>query len=221
MLLLAGYYFYASWKPAYLGLILLTTLINYYCAIAIYRQAHRKRRYLLVALFLNLSALFIFKYFNFFSLTLNQVLKVNLPQFKFLLPLGISFYTLQVIGYLFDVYKGKIQPEKHLGFFALFVCFFPQLSAGPIERGGALLPQLKKQYSFDYVKVAGGLKLFTYGLFKKMVIADNLGIVVDRVFNSLPEYKGLSLVLVVFFIPGRFTQIFQDIPIWQEELERC
>ena len=207
VLLAASYYFYGSWKPGYLGLILLTTIISYFCALAIKRSTRHKTYYLLLALFFNLGSLFIFKYFNFFSLTIDQVWGLTLPQFKILLPIGISFYTLQVVGYLLDVYKGKIQPERHLGLFALFTCFFPQLSAGPIERASALLPQLKKQHIFNYVQIADGAKLFVYGLFKKMVIADNLGIIVDRGFGSLPEYKGISLILIVFFYTW---QIYMD-----------
>jgi alginate O-acetyltransferase complex protein AlgI len=207
LLLLSGYYFYASWKPAYLGIIILTTLINFYCAIAIEKQRNHKYLYLLTALILNLGALFIFKYFNFFSLTINQISGIVIPQFKILLPIGISFYTLQIIGYLIDVFRGKIKAERNLRYFALFTCFFPQLFAGPIERGYTLLPQLKKEKKFDYAQIADGAKLFAFGLFKKMVIADNLGIVVDRVFNALPEYKGLSLILVILFYSW---QIYMD-----------
>ncbi|OGG00629.1 hypothetical protein A2Y99_05260 [Candidatus Gottesmanbacteria bacterium RBG_13_37_7] len=206
-LLISGYYFYGSYKPAYLGIILLTTLVNYYCAIKIHTRPRYKGRYLLFALFLDIGALFIFKYFNFFSLTINGICRMNIPQFKLLLPLGISFYTLQVTGYLLDVYKGKIPPERHFGFFSLFVCFFPLLSAGPIERSTTLLPQLKKKHTFNYIQMTDGVKLFAFGLFKKMVIADNLGIIVDRVFGSLTEYKGMSLILTVFFYSW---QIYMD-----------
>src|SRR4030042_3366311 len=164
-LLISGYYFYGSYKPAYLGIILLTTLVNYYCAIKIHTRPRYKGRYLLFALFLDIGALFIFKYFNFFSLTINGICRMNIPQFKLLLPLGISFYTLQVTGYLLDVYKGKIPPERHFGFFSLFVCFFPLLSAGPIERSTTLLPQLKKKHTFNYIQMTDGVKLFAFGLF--------------------------------------------------------
>lgn len=207
LLLGAGYYFYGSWKPAYLGLILLTTLISYYAAITMRRYTAYKTHLLLLALLFNLGSLFIFKYFNFFSLSINQFFDFTLPQFKILLPIGISFYTLQIIGYLLDVYKGKIQPEKHLGFFALFACFFPQLSAGPIERASSLIPQLKKERVFEYGQIAEGAKLFAFGLFKKMVIADNLGIIVDRGFSTLPDHKGISLIFIIFFYSW---QIYMD-----------
>ena len=165
LLLVSSYYFYGSWKPAYLGIILLTTLVSYFCAIAMQRKPLHKGRYLLLALVFSLGSLFTFKYFNFFSLTLDQTFGLILPQFKILLPIGISFYTLALIGYLLDVYKGKIKPEIHFGFFALFVSFFPQLTAGPIARGATLLPQLKQLRSFDYTQVAEGAKLFLFGLF--------------------------------------------------------
>ena len=211
-LLLASYYYFASWKPAYAGIILLTTIINYFSGIIIDRSKRHKKSYLFLALIFNLGALLTFKYLQFFTLTLNDVFKVfnwqfQLPQFKLLLPIGISFYTLQVIGYLLDVYWGKIKPEKHFGFFALFLCFFPQLAAGPIERAKHLFPQLKKQHIFDSNEVVSGAKLFTCGLFKKLIIADNLGMIVDRVFTTLPEYKGLSMTLAVFFYTW---QIYAD-----------
>lgn len=212
ILLLASYYFFGSWKPAYLGLILLTTVINYFSAQAICRFPKRKKQLLVLALLFDLGVLFFFKYLNFFTYSLDQFtnlwhLKVYLPQFKLLLPIGISFYTFQTIGYMLDVYKGKVKPEKHLGYFALFVCFFPQLSAGPIERAGELLPQLKKTHHYEYLQVVSGLKLFSFGLFKKLVIADNLAIVVDRVFNSLPNYQGFSLVVAVLLFSW---QIYAD-----------
>lgn len=207
VLLLAGYYFYASSQPAYLLLIMLTTLVSYFCALAMQKKAQYKLHFLFLALLIDLGLLWAFKYFNFFTLTIDQFTALNLPQFTILLPLGISFYTLQVVGYLIDVYKGKVKPEKHLGHFALFVCFFPQLSAGPIERSTTLLPQLKKTYTFDYQQAADGAKLFLFGLFKKLVIADNLGLVVDRGFGALPEYKGFALILIVLFYSW---QIYMD-----------
>lgn len=207
LLLLASYYFYASWKPAYLGIVILTTLVSYFAALLMQKRKSQKTLFLILALLINLGLLFIFKYFNFFSLTLDQAGILHLPQFKILIPIGISFYTLQVVGYLLDVYKGKVSPEKHLGYFALFTCFFPQLLAGPIERSTTLLPQLKKLPKFNYVDVADGAKLFGIGLFKKLVIADNLGVIVDRGFSSLPEYKGISLILLIFFYTW---QIYMD-----------
>lgn len=202
LLLVASYYFYASWKPAYLLLIVFSTVVNYVAALAMARDRTRKVVYLVGALAANFGLLFVFKYLNFFGYSLSYVLTavgapVALPEWKILLPVGISFYTFQTTAYVIDVFQGKIKPEKHLGYFALFVSFFPQLVAGPIERSKELLPQLKKSYRFDYQRAVSGLKLFGVGLFKKMVIADNLALVVNRVFGNLGEFKGLSLLVAV------------------------
>lgn len=129
------------------------------------------------------------------------------PVLDILLPVGISFYTFQTLSYTIDVYNRKIPAEKHFGYFALYVSFFPQLVAGPIERPQNLLPQLKIKHEFDYERVTYGLKLMAWGLFKKMVIADTLAIYVNKVYNNLPEYQGFVLVIATVF----FTlQIYCD-----------
>lgn len=207
ILLLFSYFFYGSQKPMYVGVIILTTLVTYFSAILMHRYPGQKKRFLIFSVLCDLLILLIFKYFNFFSLSIQGLWGFSVPQFKYLVPIGISFYTLQIVGYLIDVYKGKIIPEKRLGIFALFVCFFPQLTAGPIERSTTLLPQLKKKNAFDYGQTANGIKLFTFGLFKKLVIADNLGIVVDRAFSSLHDFKGLSLIILIFLYSW---QIYMD-----------
>lgn len=207
LILIASYYFYFSWKPAYLGILILVTLVSYFFALKIEATKKYKIHYLSAILIINLSILFIFQYFNFFSYNLNQFINIPIPQFKILIPIGISFFTLTIIGYLIDVYKGKSKAEKDLLNFAIFVSFFPKIIAGPIERADHFLPQLKEKFIFKYQDVSDGAKLFLYGLFKKMVIADNLGLVVDKVFISLPEYKGLSLILVMIFFSW---QIYMD-----------
>lgn len=212
LLLIVSYLFYLSWKPAYGWLLALSTIINYCSALGFERFPKRKKVILLSAVVFNFLCLFIFKYLNFFDYTVSQTLalfkyQIQLPQFEYLLPIGISFYTFQTVGYLIDVYTERIKAERHVGIFALFVLFFPKLVAGPIEKGKDLLPQLHRGKEFDYQQTVSGLKLFTYGLFKKVVIADNLRIVVDRVFSSLPEYKGLSLVLTIVFFSW---QIYAD-----------
>ncbi|MCL5969960.1 MAG: MBOAT family protein [Patescibacteria group bacterium] len=211
-MLLAGYYFFGSWKPAYLGIIIITTIINFFAAIAINNYRNRKKLFLILAIVFDLGVLFLFKYSGFFTQTISQVfylghIPIKIPQFSLLVPIGISFYTFQTIGYMIDVYKNKIKAEKHLGYFALFVCFFPQLSAGPIERAQELMPQLRKRHEFQYPLVVDGIKLFALGLFKKMVIADNLAVVSDTIFNSLPTYKGASLILAVVIFSW---QIYMD-----------
>ncbi len=212
LLLGASYYFYFSWKPVYVLLLLATTLITYVAAVEMGKRRTKKLHILFLALCLDFGILFLFKYLNFFDYSLSQLLPklhlaIILPQFSLLLPIGISFYTFQTAGYLIDVYRGKIKAEQHFGVLALFVSFFPQILAGPIGRSTQLLPQFKKKHVFDYERVVSGLQLFALGLFKKLVIADNLGLIVDKIFHQLPEYKGLSLVLAVFFFSW---QIYAD-----------
>jgi D-alanyl-lipoteichoic acid acyltransferase DltB (MBOAT superfamily) len=171
------------------------------------KNEKNKKWYLLLALITDVGLLLIFKYSNFATTSLNETLHLSLPQFSMLLPLGISFYTLQTVGYLLDVYKGTYKAETHLGYFALFVSFFPVLTAGPIERGDHLIPQLRKTYVFNYADVSEGAKLLLLGLFKKMVLADNFGLIVDRMYTDLTVYRGISLVLLIILYTW---QIYMD-----------
>ncbi|MCJ7801368.1 MAG: MBOAT family protein [Candidatus Marinimicrobia bacterium] len=202
LLLIASYYFYMSWKPEYLILIIVSTLIDYFAAIQMSKQSvvSKRKLYLILSLFVNLGMLFGFKYFNFFSDSLRTIFDqfnvfYNVPTFKVLLPVGISFYTFQTLSYTIDVYRGKREPEKHLGIFALYVAFFPQLVAGPIERSTRLLPQLVKKYNFDYDRVTDGLKLMLWGFFKKVVIADRVAVIVNQVYNNPHDAAGLPLLI--------------------------
>lgn len=202
-LLAASYYFYFSWKPVYGIFLLFTTLITFLFANKIQQLKSHNKTWLFFALLLIISQLFVFKYYNLFSLTTVDLLakigwSIKLPQFSLLLPLGISFFSFQSIGYLVDVYRGKTKAEKNIGKLALFLSFFPNITAGPIERGWHLIPQFTVKHNFSYQQVVSGLKLFGWGLFKKLVIADNIGLVVTNVFENLSEYKGLSLVITMF-----------------------
>ncbi|OQY41470.1 MAG: hypothetical protein B6242_17355 [Anaerolineaceae bacterium 4572_78] len=123
----------------------------------------------------------------------------NVPAFEVLLPVGISFYTFQTLAYTIDVYRGKLKPEKHLGIFALYVAFFPQLVAGPIERAKNLLPQFYHKFNFSGNRVVSGLRLMLWGMFKKVVIADRLAIYVNEVYNNPSEYHGLPIIIATFF----------------------
>ena len=123
----------------------------------------------------------------------------NSPMSKLLLPVGISFYTFQTLSYTIDVYRRKIKPEKHLGRFAVYVSFFPQLVAGPIERAKNLLPQFKEKHFFDYARVVSGLRVMLWGFFLKIVIADNLAFTVDKVYNNVSEYTGVPLIIATYF----------------------
>lgn len=205
-LLLASYYFYMSWKAEYALLLVVSTLIDFFCArmMGRYDNNRIRRLFLLISIFSNLGILFTFKYFNFFIGAISDIAisfgsTVNVPVHGLLLPIGISFYTFQTMSYSIDVYNRRIAPENHLGVFALFVTFFPQLVAGPIERAGNLLTQLRDKFDFDYHRMKIGLYLMAWGMFKKVVIADNLASLVNPVYNNPESYEGISLVIATIF----------------------
>ena len=210
LLLVASYYFYMSWNAAYVVLIAATTLVSYGCALALERTADVRRKKLCVgaALFISLGILFVFKYYNFAAGLLESVHEaVRIPRLDVLLPVGISFYTFQTLSYVIDVYRGQTKAEHNLGVYATFVSFFPQLVAGPIERSNNLLPQITSEKRFDYASATYGIRLILWGLYKKMVIADNLAVFVDRVFENVQHYQGYSFVLAAFFFS---IQIYCD-----------
>jgi len=188
LLLAASYYFYMSWEPAYVILLAISTLSSYLFARGIgnARSANHKKLFLWLTAGVNLVILFVFKYFNFFKDTLDGLmdslgLSNPLPVLKVLLPVGISFYTFQVLSYIIDVYRGDKKPEKHLGIYAAYVSFFPQLVAGPIERSTHFIPQFFEKHRFRFDQCTDGLRLMVWGFFKKLLIADNLAYVVDRI----------------------------------------
>ena len=201
MLLIASYYFYMCWKPEFIVLILLSTLVDYFCGLGMVRYPERKKWLLAVSLAMNLGLLFFFKYLNFFGGTLTALCRAvsipfSAPALNIILPVGISFYTFQTLSYTLDVYRGKLEPERDFVTFALFVSFFPQLVAGPIEKATDLLPQLKEEHPFTYENAAWGAKLMVWGFFKKMVVADQLAVlIVDPVYQNLGKYEGGALVL--------------------------
>ncbi|MBN1646307.1 MBOAT family protein [Candidatus Woesearchaeota archaeon] len=206
LLLISSYYFYMSWKAEYIILIIISTLVDYTAGLQIHKsKSHsRKKYFLLLSILTNLGLLFAFKYFNFFSDSLRALLsslsiQLNPMTLKVLLPVGISFYTFQTLSYTIDVYRGKIKPEKHLGIFAVYVSFFPQLVAGPIERAKNLLPQFYKKYYFDYKRTTDGIKLMLWGFFKKVVIADRLAYFVNLAYSNPGDYTGLTLLLATVF----------------------
>jgi len=197
LLLCSSYLFYMSWKPIYALLIVFSTIIDYFCSLKIANtnSKRRKKLYLYLSLSFNLGVLLTFKYLYFFMDSYNKVAyyfdsdsSLVLP--SIILPMGISFYTFQTMSYTIDVYKGKIEPERHFGIFALFVTFFPQLVAGPIERASDLLPQFKKKNNFDYERVTSGLRLMAWGFFKKVVIADRIAAIVNPVYNQVELFNG-------------------------------
>lgn len=207
LLLAASYYFYMSWNVRYVVLILFTTVISYISALLLERTAslRQKRAILMLALVSCLGVLFVFKYFNFVSQSVSDFCRmISIPlhpvTLKLMLPVGISFYTFQTLSYVIDVYRGEIRAERHFGIYATFVSFFPQLVAGPIERSKNLLHQIREEHVFDYNQAAYGMKLLTWGFFKKLVVADNLAVYVDTIYNQIYLYRGLSLMVAsVFF----------------------
>ncbi|MBD5526964.1 MAG: MBOAT family protein [Lachnospiraceae bacterium] len=216
-LLIASYYFYMSWNVKYAVLLIASTGITWLGALFIERQKQVGIRRVLLAgtLLGNLFVLFLFKYFGFFWANLARVLglfHIQLAEspFSFLLPVGISFYTFQTLGYVIDVYRGKITIEKNIFRYALFVSFFPQLVAGPIERSGRLLGQIRELHHialWNYDRVVSGLIQMLWGLFMKMVIADRLSIFVDKVFADAGMMGTVETVLAA---AGFSIQIYCD-----------
>ena len=214
LLLAASYYFYMSWKVEYIFLIILSTLIDYFSGLMMEKRPDKKSRlpFLILSLVSNLGLLFFFKYFNFAAENLNLLfdkigIDKDLPLMSFLLPVGISFYTFQTLSYSIDVFYGRQKAEKHLGYFALYVSFFPQLVAGPIERFSRLSPQLKEEHSFNYDNLANGLRLILYGLFIKMVIADNLAPIVDEIYAAPEQFASIDILKGLVFYS---FQIYSD-----------
>lgn len=204
ILLISSYYFYMSWNAKYVFLILFTTLISFIAGILIEEYQKYKKSILILTLVSCLGVLFVFKYFNFFFEIINGIFSIfSLPvsdfTLKLLLPVGISFYTFQTLSYVIDIYRGNLKAERHFGYYATYVSFFPQLVAGPIERPNNLLPQLRQERFFDYKMATFGMKLMAWGFFKKIVIADNLAFFVDKIYNNLNCYEGFTLILVAFF----------------------
>jgi D-alanyl-lipoteichoic acid acyltransferase DltB (MBOAT superfamily) len=202
VLLPASYLFYMSWRPWYLTLILFSTAVDYVVALRLARarRVFVRRALLGVSLAANLGMLFFFKYHNWFARSINDVADERLiPLLDVLLPVGISFYTFQTLAYTIEVYRGRQPAERHAGYFATYVAFFPQLVAGPIERPSHPLPQLKQRVDFDYLRVTNGLKLIAWGLFKKAVVADRLATLVDPVYAAPEAHASLVFLSTLAF----------------------
>ena len=223
LILIASYWFYMSWNVKYVVLILFTTVISYISAILIERYRKHAKPIMIMALVACLGVLFVFKYFNFVSQSVTDFLHmfaipVHPVTLKLMLPVGISFYTFQTLGYVIDVYRGETRAEHHFGIYAAFISFFPQLVAGPIERTNNLLPQIREYHEFDYSKAVYGLKLMAWGFYKKLVIADVLAVYVDKVFNDVYSYKGFALLLTSFFFA---LQIYCDFSGYSDIARGC
>jgi alginate O-acetyltransferase complex protein AlgI len=197
--------FYMAFIPVYI-LILGFTIVVDYCAGMLIEAAQgaRRRTFLLMSLVANIGALAVFKYYGFLTANLSQLLSLldmryMLPALHIILPIGLSFHTFQAMSYTIEVYRGHQKAERHLGIFALYVMFFPQLVAGPIERPQNLLHQFREPHRLDYSRWAEGLRLMLYGLLKKVVVADNLGQVVNLVYTTPTHYSGPVLLLATVF----------------------
>lgn len=214
ILFLASCYFYMSWQPLYIVLIAAATVVNYGASIAIEGASTvlKKRAYLIMSIVVTFGLLFIFKYIDFFYQSFHMVLQwlgfscAYIP-FNITLPVGISFFTFQTISYTIDIFYGKHRAERHFGKFALFVTYFPQLVAGPIERAGNLLEQFNKREPFKYHNAVVGLRTFLGGMLLKIVVADNLAKYVNAVFNNVHDYVGWSLLFATYLFA---FQIFCD-----------
>lgn len=213
-LLAASYWFYMAWNPVFIVLILFSTAVDYFCAIWMDRQqtAAKRHLFLWVSLVSNIGLLSAFKYYNLFASSANALLGgvsmgAVLPLHDWILPVGISFYTFQTLSYTIDVFNGRRSAERHFGYFALYVSFFPQLVAGPIERSETLLPQLRKLTPASYDDMRMGLIQIGWGLFKKMVVADRIAEFVNVAYGDYAEMSGSVLWLATI---GFGIQIYCD-----------
>ena len=214
LIVVSSYVFYGWWDWRFLTLILFSTLIDFFVSQGLSRGENQSRRKVLlwVSITVNLGFLGFFKYYNFFLDNFISAfsffgMEIKANTLSIILPVGISFYTFQTLSYTIDVYKRKLNPTKDFIAFAAFVCFFPQLVAGPIERATHLLPQFYKKRQFDYAKAVDGMRQILWGLFKKMVIADNCAEFANQIFNNSVDYNGSTLILGALF----FTfQIYGD-----------
>jgi len=214
LLLISSYIFYGWWDWRFLSLIIFSSFVDYYVGVSLSKTDDKKKRKLLLiaSILVNLGFLGFFKYFNFFAESFADAFTllgnpIEASRLNIILPVGISFYTFQTLSYSIDVYKKKLEPTHDIIAFFSFVSFFPQLVAGPIERAANLLPQFYKKRTFDYNKAVDGMRQILWGLFKKVVIADNCAEYANQIFNNSDDYNGSTLVLGAIF----FTfQIYSD-----------
>ena len=213
-LLLASCIFYMAFVPVYILILFFTIVIDYIAGIVIENAEKKKRKFFLtVSIVANAGVLAVFKYYNFFIGNVNDLLHslhvstANIPFLSILLPIGLSFHTFQAMSYTIEVYRGKQKAEKHFGIYALYVMFYPQLVAGPIERPQNMLHQFREKHNFDSQNLLEGLRLMLWGFFKKLVIADRLALYVNSVYNSPGNYHYMNLIIATIFFA---IQIYCD-----------
>lgn len=204
LLLVASCYFYMAFVPIYILILFGTILIDYFAGILIENAEGKKRKsFLILSLFANIGVLAVFKYYNFFATNINELLSSfslkNIPLLRILLPIGLSFHTFQAMSYTIEVYRGNQKAERHFGIYSLYVMFYPQLVAGPIERPQNILHQFYEKHSFNWTNFEEGAKKILWGFFKKVVIADRLALVVGNVYNHPQGHNGLEIILATIF----------------------
>jgi len=211
LLLVGSYIFYGYIHPWFCILIATSTIVDYFCGLAMARFTSKKLFFLITSLVCNLGLLGFFKYFNFFTENFinaanNLGFHLHPSSLKIFLPVGISFYTFQTLSYTIDIYRGKLRPRGNFIDFALFVSFFPQLVSGPIERAGRLLPQIEKARKFDWGFISSAFPLLIKGYLKKLVIADNVAVYVDKIF--MLEHP--TMLLLIAGAVAFAVQIYAD-----------
>jgi D-alanyl-lipoteichoic acid acyltransferase DltB (MBOAT superfamily) len=206
LLLVSSYFFYACWDWRFMFLLIFSTFLDFYTGIKIFESSNPKMKkfWLYLSIVVNLGFLGVFKYYNFFADTFVDFFSIlgfniQLNSIQLILPVGISFYTFHGLSYILDIYNNRIKPERNFIDYAVFVSFFPLLVAGPIERATHLLPQILKKREFDFSKSVDGLRQILWGLFKKIVIADNCAEYANLIFNNSSDYSGSTLLLGAIF----------------------
>ena len=214
LLLAASCFFYMFFKPEYILILAFTIVIDYFAGILIENQQdkRKKKKYLVLSILSNVGVLAIFKYFNFISSNCTFILHAfhlnfTMPYLNWLLPIGLSFHTFQAMSYTIEVYRGNQKAERHFGIYSLYVMFYPQLVAGPIERPQNMLHQFYARHPFEYHNAVNGLNLIAYGLFKKIVVADRLSVYVNQVYDNVLYDNSLNTIIGVCFFS---IQIYCD-----------
>lgn len=219
LLLVSSCYFYMAFVPIYILILAFTIVIDYFAGLYIEKtKGGRRKMFLICSLLANIGVLAFFKYYNFLDYNLSFMLHKfgasnPIPYLSILLPIGLSFHTFQAMSYTIEVYRGHQKAERHFGIYSLYVMFYPQLVAGPIERPQNLLHQFREKHEFEYNRVVEGLKLILWGFFKKLVIADRLAIYVNAVYNNPQHHSGLTLLLATIFFA---FQIYCDFSAYSD-----
>ena len=213
-LLAASCFFYMFFKPIYILILFFTIIIDYFAGILLENEKDPKRKkwWLIMSLIANIGVLAIFKYYNFFNTNISWFCSTfgttnHIPYLNILLPIGLSFHTFQAMSYTIEVYRGNQKAERHFGIYALYVMFYPQLVAGPIERPQNMIHQFYEKHYFKYQQVVEGLRMMLWGMFKKVVIADRLAVFVNTVYDHPKDYHGFQTILATIFFS---FQIFCD-----------